>query len=569
MTQVLMSQLVEGDDINSRLGAARKEGIVQLAASIKEVGLILPLAVRALPLTYSSPEHGPAYEIVDGHRRFAALKKLKWAEPVPVNVIVGDARAQSLVANIERLPLHPVDQYEAITRLTDEGWSTDRVMKTFNLTDLQVKRILRLAGMSDKVRKAWKDDKLNATEAQAFAISNDHKAQDAALKEVLKATYRPAAYEIKKLVTNGARAVGKGIEFVTVERYTAAGGQVIEDLFAEKEEHRFLVSDDELLQKLIGQKLLEVITDLNAEGLDVREEFDEDTYEYEELLDPPDWDGKSDALAYLRSIPKEKRDGCTWVMGWGYGGLRVEGPFRMTEYRDAEPGAADEDDATDEGYVAPAPREPVEAKEPDGLTAALRADVIGWRRAAFVGAFAGDGKAFLRVMLHAATTYHFSGLMFSAGHEVRAIDVWQFDSSLVMADEMASAYAKCIDAGGDKAAETLAFLLADTKRLRQCLLDVFREHAEEYFERCNMATIRKDLADMGADPLGNDAKKAALAKHAAKKAVEKEWLPALLRVGLGGMEPNVHGLGPDGDLDAAHAAMRAAAASDYDHADLA
>lgn len=579
MTNVLLSQLVEGDEINSRSGAARKEGIVQLAASIKDVGLILPLAVRMLPGTPERSAIGeePIYEIIDGHRRFAALKKLKWSEPVPVNVIVSDntmAAAQSLIANVERLPLHPVDQYEAVLRLTDEGWSSDRVMRTFNLTDLQLRRILALAKMSDKVRKAWKDDKLTRDVAQMFTLTTDKKLQDSALSKLLKGSIQK--YQLRAELVNGERNYGALVQFVGPDRLAAAGVQVVEDLFAERTEDRWLlVGDRDTINNVRDQKIEETIATLGAEGFDVEHGAD-DNAEYEDCLMLPSFQDEANdeetVLEYFARLDKEKAAGLTWIFDFGYHGPTIEGPYTKTVVRDEA--AADDDDATEpQGRVLPAIAAP---KKPDGMTNALRTDVIEWRCAAYRAAFVNDGKAFLRVMLKASAQHFFPGFNPSRNTEkpTELTDVWQYDSSVMMADLMATRYASWIDAHGDQAAQQLAHLLANGIHLRIQLLKVFIDHADEYFERSNMTAIRKALEEMGCNDLPGDTKKAALAKHAARMALCKEWLPELMRVGLDvTTEPFVENddaeddaRDADPDYEGRDAAIAEAA---YDHADLA
>jgi ParB family transcriptional regulator, chromosome partitioning protein len=155
VTTVKLSQLVPDPVINSRI-TGQKDGIKELATNIEEVGLILPLAVRAIS--------GDTYSIIDGHRRYAALKLFKGDDDdVPVLVQdVDDTYAQemSLAANIMRLPLHPADQYEAFKALVDKGVDVEDVATRFSVTVKDVKQRLALGSVQPSVLDYYRSGEL-------------------------------------------------------------------------------------------------------------------------------------------------------------------------------------------------------------------------------------------------------------------------------------------------------------------------------------------------------------------------------------------------------------------------
>jgi ParB/RepB/Spo0J family partition protein len=86
-----------------------------LAQSIKEIGLLNPLTVRAL-------EDG-SYEIVAGQRRFLACKQLGMAAiPAIVRNQVSEtgAVALSLIENVQRADMHPLDKANAYQELREK-----------------------------------------------------------------------------------------------------------------------------------------------------------------------------------------------------------------------------------------------------------------------------------------------------------------------------------------------------------------------------------------------------------------------------------------------------------------
>ena len=83
----------------------------QLVLSIKEHGILEPLLVR--------PRSGGEYELVAGERRYRAAQKLGLAEvPVVIKKLTDEeALALSLIENLHREDLNPVEETEGILQL--------------------------------------------------------------------------------------------------------------------------------------------------------------------------------------------------------------------------------------------------------------------------------------------------------------------------------------------------------------------------------------------------------------------------------------------------------------------
>jgi ParB-like partition proteins len=82
-----------------------------LVLSIKEHGILEPLLVR--------PRSGGEYELVAGERRYRAAQKLGLAEvPVVIRKLTDEeALALSLIENLHREDLNPVEETEGILQL--------------------------------------------------------------------------------------------------------------------------------------------------------------------------------------------------------------------------------------------------------------------------------------------------------------------------------------------------------------------------------------------------------------------------------------------------------------------
>jgi ParB family chromosome partitioning protein len=96
--------------------SSEQEAIKELAASIRQHGLIQPITIRPI-------ESG--FEIVAGHRRFLACKLLRWRViPSIVRCLSDkDAFEVQLVENIHRRTMDPIEEAESFKKyVIDYGW---------------------------------------------------------------------------------------------------------------------------------------------------------------------------------------------------------------------------------------------------------------------------------------------------------------------------------------------------------------------------------------------------------------------------------------------------------------
>ena len=91
---------------------------------------------------------------------------------------------------------------------------------------------------------------------KAFAVTTDHARQRAVWEQVSNQGYRPAAWQVKRLLTEERIPATAAIaRFVGVHVYEAAGGAVLRDLFARDDEAGTWFEDSVLLEKLATAKL--------------------------------------------------------------------------------------------------------------------------------------------------------------------------------------------------------------------------------------------------------------------------------------------------------------------------
>jgi ParB family transcriptional regulator, chromosome partitioning protein len=137
----------------------------ELASSIKERGIIQPIAVR--------PVRGAndAYEIIAGERRWQAAQRAGLHD-VPVVVLdVSDVEALELaiVENVQREDLNPLEEASGYQSLIDEfKYHQDEIAKVVGKSRSHVANMLRLLKLPEFVKSAIRSGKLSAGHARAL-----------------------------------------------------------------------------------------------------------------------------------------------------------------------------------------------------------------------------------------------------------------------------------------------------------------------------------------------------------------------------------------------------------------
>jgi ParB family chromosome partitioning protein len=157
--------------------------IDELAADIARRTLLQSLTVRPV-LDADGAETG-MYEIPAGGRRFRALellvKQKRLAKNVPIPCIVrteGIAEEDSLAENVQRAPLHPLDQFRAFLALREKGQSEEEIAAVFFVAVAVVKQRLRLASVSPALLNVYAEDGMTFDQLMAFSVSPDHERQE-------------------------------------------------------------------------------------------------------------------------------------------------------------------------------------------------------------------------------------------------------------------------------------------------------------------------------------------------------------------------------------------------------
>jgi ParB family chromosome partitioning protein len=244
----------------------------ELAESIARRGLIQSLHVR--PVIGEDGAETGKFEVPAGGRRYRALellvkqKRLAKSAPVPCIVSAADDSVLidevSLAENIERAPLHPLDQFRAFHAMREKGMTEEAIAAAFFVDVKVVKQRLRLVTVAPVLLEVYAADEMTLEQLMAFTISSDH-ARQTQVWEAVKNSWSKEPYQIRRMLTETAvRASDKRVRFLEIAAYEAAGGYVLRDLF--QQDDGGWLQDPVLLERLVGDKLKAEAETIAAEG---------------------------------------------------------------------------------------------------------------------------------------------------------------------------------------------------------------------------------------------------------------------------------------------------------------
>ena len=246
--------------------------VEELAASIARRGLIQGLAVY--PMLDSEGQETGMFEVPAGGRRYRALELLvkgkRLAKTVPVPCVVRDRASPvlpeevSLAENIERAPLHPLDQFRAFRDMREKGMTEEEIAAAFFVPAQVVRQRLRLVSVSPALLEVYAEEGMTLDMLMAFTVNPDHARQEQ-VWEAIRNSWQKEPWQIRRMLTETTvRAFDTRAVFVGIEAYEAAGGIVMRDLF--QDDDGGWLQDVALLDRLVAEKLKACADEIAAEG---------------------------------------------------------------------------------------------------------------------------------------------------------------------------------------------------------------------------------------------------------------------------------------------------------------
>lgn len=194
-----------------------QEALEELAESIKTHGIIQPLIVR---------QQNGRYLIIAGERRYRAAR-LAGLKKVPVVLKEADEKSllqMSIVENIQREDLNPIEEAQAMTLLMDRFFMTqEQVAEVVGRSRSAVANTLRLLMLPEGILQYIEDGTLSAGHARALMALKDQKLMVFATSFVIEngLSVRQTEEYVKKLLGDKKKskpATVKEPEFAEAER---------------------------------------------------------------------------------------------------------------------------------------------------------------------------------------------------------------------------------------------------------------------------------------------------------------------------------------------------------------
>ena len=143
------------------------ETLRELAASIREVGILQPIVVRRA---------GDGYEVVTGERRLRAAK-LAGLATVPIvlrDSDDSDLLREALIENIHREDLNPIELAEAFRQLLEDlGLKQEELADRVGVSRSHIANTIRLLALPLEVQQLLTDDRITAGHARALLALGD------------------------------------------------------------------------------------------------------------------------------------------------------------------------------------------------------------------------------------------------------------------------------------------------------------------------------------------------------------------------------------------------------------
>lgn len=152
----------------------------ELAASIRQLGIIQPITVRVID--------GGQFELISGERRLRAARRAG-LERIPAFVREADTEEMlemALVENLQREELNPVEVAIGYQRLIEEcDLTQEQVAVRVGKNRATVANFLRLLKLPPRIQASLRDGSLSMGHARALITIDDEQAQEKLLQEII------------------------------------------------------------------------------------------------------------------------------------------------------------------------------------------------------------------------------------------------------------------------------------------------------------------------------------------------------------------------------------------------
>ena len=242
---LLRTEQIRPGRLQPRTSISQQE-LDELAQSVKRQGVIQPIIVRPLA-------HG-TYELVAGERRWRAAQLAGITEiPAAIKSLNDHETLEySLVENLQRTNLNPIEEASAYERMTEEfGYTQEAIAETVGKDRATVANALRLLKLPEEIQQALRDGTITMGHAKVLLAAEGHAKQLALGQQILRdklsvrqlellvGTWQPGKRRrtgkgdphIEALQEELRRTIGTKVTLITRKK----GGRIIIEYFSEED----------------------------------------------------------------------------------------------------------------------------------------------------------------------------------------------------------------------------------------------------------------------------------------------------------------------------------------------
>ena len=173
----------------------REEALEELARSIRASGIVQPLVVRRI---------GRRYQLIAGERRWRAAQRAALGRvPVVIRDVPEEmALEMTLVENLQREDLNPIEQARAFRRLTDEfSLTQEQVAERTGKDRATIANVLRLLKLEAPIQDLLEEGRLSAGHGRALLAIAESKARLALARRIARGGM--TVRQVERLATRG------------------------------------------------------------------------------------------------------------------------------------------------------------------------------------------------------------------------------------------------------------------------------------------------------------------------------------------------------------------------------
>jgi ParB family chromosome partitioning protein len=181
-----------------------EDALASLTASVRELGVLQPILVRAL--------EGDHFELIAGERRWRAAKRAGLVSIPAIVKTTSDTHSleQALVENLHRQDLNPLEEAAAYQQLIEDFELThDDVAKRMGTSRAAITNTLRLFQLPPTVQRMVADGQLAAGHARALLGTPDRGFQEALAKRAVAESLSVRAVEDEVRLHNQPEAAAE------------------------------------------------------------------------------------------------------------------------------------------------------------------------------------------------------------------------------------------------------------------------------------------------------------------------------------------------------------------------